>query len=1023
MQALLQPEMKSHRANYKIALAMNLAIAAGMYFVPGALGFGWNSTPGPSLLNTRDASDRYPAINITAEPWGASVVLTPSESRLREFIADGYIPLWNPYQGMGEPYAAQGDGSPYAPWTIIRAFAPPSLGNLTTFVSFAIGAAATYGFLGLLGLSKEVRLIGMIAFFLSTANTFHIARYNIGDQNALIPVQFLAVTFAVLRRSPLAYLILACCSAVTMTAGFVPSAIVTIIVATAFAGFLAYIRYDSPHDRLICSLGVASATLVGLTLAAPFWLPIAEISQVAYHKNVPSVVMYTPPNYNFIAFFFPGLFGNSLGRDLGAVVDWSNLFATCSIGVTLLCAIGLIACKWTHREHQLIFRFAIVFAILIAFRFMNWPPFSWLATHAPVSQPATKHTQAAAAFLLLLSSTLVLEQIKNWSFQRVQWLFFLFGAIFVAIVLSTDLSAERAEGLANFIHPYSILIVATLFCCSLLIARYGAQIPAKSELILIFAGAAICAELSLYLPLGNDDQFVSFVRVAIGVTWVIACFANYFDRKTIFTIAIVGITLAYSAIIFFPTQGLPKQVSDRHLPSFADFLKHRVGNDYRTFGIFPNYSSQVGVQDLGTVGPFNTSGLAAFVHSIDPAGELDFYRSTVFLLGGMDANRYLRYRSLFDWIGVRYIVVERAVLFREFQDHLLSEQPDSFRQVYSDDKVVVIESLSAKPRFEFSSSVRLFTSQFAIIRELQSNPTIVAHSVLLESSANDTVLETLVKPEPIASVEVKIELMENTPNGLQLRLTNTQAGLLVIKDAYFSGWKAYLDGQRMPILRVNGMVQGLEVASPGTHVVKLYYEPFGFGLGVLGGSAAFLAFCAILIVCGRRLSPRLETGIVCCGMACLTFIVTAIFLVTMVNHEYVKLGSENVSAINLTDTELKWRETDSTDGRELFTRGIKSSRLPIATDGQNNVPLHIGDLVYVPNIGLAEIDMRGHFRPVSANDGAIITVCSAFAAPGTQSKQAAQYTNGVWQITSLPETSKSSSCHPKWAGLLDLHSF
>jgi hypothetical protein len=45
MQALLQPEMKSHRANYKIALAMNLAIAAGMYFVPGALGFGWNSTP------------------------------------------------------------------------------------------------------------------------------------------------------------------------------------------------------------------------------------------------------------------------------------------------------------------------------------------------------------------------------------------------------------------------------------------------------------------------------------------------------------------------------------------------------------------------------------------------------------------------------------------------------------------------------------------------------------------------------------------------------------------------------------------------------------------------------------------------------------------------------------------------------------------------------------------------------------------------------------------------------------------
>ena len=79
--------------------------------------------------------------------------------------------------------------------------------------------------------------MGTIAVLLSTANTFHIARYNIGDQNALIPVQFLAVIFAVLKRSPLAYLALACSSAVTMTAGFIQSAVVTIAVATAFAAF------------------------------------------------------------------------------------------------------------------------------------------------------------------------------------------------------------------------------------------------------------------------------------------------------------------------------------------------------------------------------------------------------------------------------------------------------------------------------------------------------------------------------------------------------------------------------------------------------------------------------------------------------------------------------------------------------------------------------------------------------------------------------------------------------------------
>ena len=228
--------MEKYGSKYSLALVINLSVAAGLYLIPGILGYGWNSTPGPSLLNTHDVTKRYPAIDITAEPWGASVVLTPSESRLRQFVANGQLPLWNPYQGIGEPYAAQGDGSPYALAAIIRAFAPPSMGNLVTFLSFALGAAAMYAFLGLLGLSKEVRLVGAIAVFLSTANTFHIARYNIGDQNALIPVQFLAVTFAVLKRSPLAYLALACVSAVTVTAGFFQSAIDTVVARNGFFG-------------------------------------------------------------------------------------------------------------------------------------------------------------------------------------------------------------------------------------------------------------------------------------------------------------------------------------------------------------------------------------------------------------------------------------------------------------------------------------------------------------------------------------------------------------------------------------------------------------------------------------------------------------------------------------------------------------------------------------------------------------------------------------------------------------------
>src|ERR1700741_2120231 len=103
-----RPDMKKYGSKYALALVINLSVATGLYLIPGILGYGWNSTPGPSLLNAHDITQRFPAIDITAEPWGASVLLTPSESRLRQFVANGQMPLWNPYQGMGEPYAAQG---------------------------------------------------------------------------------------------------------------------------------------------------------------------------------------------------------------------------------------------------------------------------------------------------------------------------------------------------------------------------------------------------------------------------------------------------------------------------------------------------------------------------------------------------------------------------------------------------------------------------------------------------------------------------------------------------------------------------------------------------------------------------------------------------------------------------------------------------------------------------------------------------------------------------------------------------
>lgn len=895
---------------YLVIVILNLTIAASFYLIPSILGYGWNNSAGESILNVHKEDRRYPASNITSEPWGASVLLGPAESRLRDYFVHRILPLWNPYQGLGEPYAAQGDGSPYSLPALARALLPPWAGNLVTFGVFAIGAIGMYAFLALLGLSKEIRLFGAIAAFLSTALTFHIARYNIGDQNALIPVQFAITTWAIQRRVPFTYFVLACSTAVTITAGFIQSALFAVAIALLFGVALIWVRFESWRERGSVFSAVITATLVGIALTAPFWLPIVEISVVGYHKNVPSIVVYRPPPYNLAAFFFPSLLGETLTFPVlsggEVLVDWHNLFATSSAFVLLLCLIGLFACNWDQRGHRFLFWFAISCATIFALRFMHWPPFSLLSRDIALAQQTTKHTQAIAAFLTLLASMLVLEQCKNWLHARLRWVYIGFCSIPIIVFSSAVInSAEPLRTLAS-LQPLAIALIVASAACAFVFRMSQQRFGSTTPSFLTIVGVIICSELSLYLPLGTGDWRIACARLVLCIAWVSACYLILI-RRSFIAAALAGvIILCYSAIIALPKQGLPQQESNRALPPFAEFLRTHVPPDYRTFGIFPNFSSLVKVQDIGVVGPFATSGFAAFIHSIDPKGELRFYGSSVFLLGQpvgqprqLDVSRYIHYRHIFDWLGVRYLVLEKSVPSSPSFLGLQNDGSKSFRTVFSDGAVSILESLRSKRRFEFSSSPIISRSQSEIIRKLQSDPSIVDRSILLESAATDDFLEKLAVNADASEGSAEIELLEENPNYLRLKVNNSRNGIVVVKDSHFPGWEALVDDRKAPIFRVNGMVRGVEIVSPGTHIIELRYRPSSFWYGVFAGLAAFILFVVLLF--WHADNPRvIEIRLAIVGILCVCFIATSPAMVISSGKANLRLGRyEGVSAIDL----------------------------------------------------------------------------------------------------------------------------
>lgn len=78
------------------------------------------------------------------------------------------------------------------------------------------------------------------------------------------------------------------------------------------------------------------------------------------------------------------------------------------------------------------------------------------------------------------------------------------------------------------------------------------------------------------------------------------------------------------------------------------------------------------------------------------------------------------------------------------------------------------------------------------------------------------------------------------------RLTNSEAGLLVATESFYPGWKAFLNGSEIPVLRANYALRGVTIPAGGGEL-EFRFEPESYRLGrwislLSAGMAIFLLF-------------------------------------------------------------------------------------------------------------------------------------------------------------------------------------
>ena len=108
------------------------------------------------------------------------------------------------------------------------------------------------------------------------------------------------------------------------------------------------------------------------------------------------------------------------------------------------------------------------------------------------------------------------------------------------------------------------------------------------------------------------------------------------------------------------------------------------------------------------------------------------------------------------------------------------------------------------------------------------NEDVLPRAFALSSAQVARTADGLVLPRALRLVDVRpVEVVLYSEQRVELRTNGAEPSYLILTDLAYPGWQAQVDGEPAPILTVDGVFRGLELA-PGDHEVLFTYHPLAW---------------------------------------------------------------------------------------------------------------------------------------------------------------------------------------------------
>ena len=731
---------------------------------------------------------------------------------LRQFLVDEVrsgrgIPLWTPHVYGGMPYVALLPGPVFYPTTVLYYLMPLYRAIGWTFVIHTFLAAAFAYFMARsFRLRSAAAAVCGASFMLTGYITSHLFGGQDGRMFAMI---LMPLAFGMLERGLRDDGVQWFCGfgLVVGAQVFTPHTQIMYFSSLAFALYLVFhlVVRARPREggaaRFLRPAGLtAAAFLGGAAVGAIQLLPTLEllphVTRQATESGYQFAASFALPLQELTALFLPDLIGSLPGLYWGSngIKLHTEYLGAVPLALALL-AIASAVGGGLPREHRRVVAFLAGASLLaILFALGSATPVHRIA-HAIV--PMIGSFRAPAMMMCAVATFVPLMAGFGWH------------AVLEA--------RESGEGLR-----LSWAWLGVLGAPLILLSLAAALNP---------AGLQDWALLSWY-PEGWPRQPGPELERALATTGliVVAGFALAWGAAVAVARGRASPVLVVALIVFaigdlgrVGGRYLLTDAADAHLAadSIIETLQAEAGPGQRIWAIQlepDNYRENRFMQ----YGLSSATGSQKFV--LDPYARLvDPVR--------IDEALYRMGGALIPLLDTRYLITrtrqpEGALELRaEAAGRLLYRLPDTLSHAY------------------FPASVEAVSSPEEAVERTRSNVEPRAVAVVETSGAG-----------PPAG-EGRAEVRQYAPDEIELDVIAESEGLLAVSEIHHPGWRAYVDGQEVEILRTNAAFRGVVVPA-GSHVLRFEYRSRGYALGLVLSLFALAALSiggmAGLILAHRR---------------------------------------------------------------------------------------------------------------------------------------------------------------------------